>query len=133
MHWLATAEAVISIFVTFEVAGRVSLYQSARLIEPPWREASTVLLSMIIADGCDRGLTEVDYLRGDEAYKHRFAPMRRGLFRLAAANGVVGRAALSGRAARSSARVAAERSFHTGRAAWRRVTRLRRMGTGRTG
>ena len=92
VHELATAEAVISIFVTFEVAGRVSLYQSARLTDPQWREASTVLLSMIIADACDHGLTEIDFLRGDEPYKHRFAPMRRELFRLAVAKGVVGRA-----------------------------------------
>jgi CelD/BcsL family acetyltransferase involved in cellulose biosynthesis len=123
VHELATAEAVLSIFVTFEVAGRVSLYQSARLIDPHWREASTVLLSEIFTDACDRGLTEVDFLRGDEPYKHRFAPMRRELFTLAAAKGPVGRAALSGQAVRSSARLVAERSLHAGREAWRRVKR----------
>ena len=121
VHELVAAETVISIFVTFEVAGRVSLYQSARLTDSRWREASIVLLSMIFADACDRGVTEVDFLRGDEPYKGRFAPMRRELFTLAAAKGTVGRAALSGQAARASARAAAVRSFHSGRAAWRRV------------
>ena len=56
-------------------AGR--LYHSARLTERPWRDATTVLLAAIIDDACARGFNEVDFLRGDEPYKGRFAPNHR--------------------------------------------------------
>ena len=93
-HELTVGQTVIAIVVTFEVAGRVSLYQSARLTDPRWRNATTVLLAEIIGDACTRGFTEVDFLRGDEAYKASFATARRELLRLRAANGWAGRAAL---------------------------------------
>ena len=76
VHELATDETVISMFVTFEVAGRISLYQSARLTDPDGAKPRSCCCQAIITDACDRGLTEVDFLRGDEPYKHRFAPMR---------------------------------------------------------
>jgi CelD/BcsL family acetyltransferase involved in cellulose biosynthesis len=93
-HELTVGQAVIAIVVTFEVAGRVSLYQSARLIDSRWRDATTVLLAWIIRDACNRGFTEVDFLRGDEAYKANFATARRELFRLRAANSRASRAAM---------------------------------------
>ena len=46
-----------------------------------------VLLSAIIADACRGGFTEVDFLRGTEGYKDNFAPERRELLRLRAADG----------------------------------------------
>ena len=94
VHELTVGQAVIAIVVTFEVAGRVSLYQSARLTDPRWRSATTVLLAAIIGDACTRGFTEVDFLRGDETYKANFASARRELLRLRAANGSAGRAAM---------------------------------------
>ncbi len=94
MHELAVDESVIAIVVVFEVAGRVSLYQSARLTDFRWRDATTVLLNAIIRDACTRGFTEVDFLRGDEAYKKNFAPGRRQLLRLRAATGKSGRVVL---------------------------------------
>jgi CelD/BcsL family acetyltransferase involved in cellulose biosynthesis len=94
-HELTMGETIIAIFVTFEVAGRVSLYQSARLTDNKWRDASTVLLAAVIADACNRGLGEVDFLRGDEDYKSSYAPQQRELFRLHAANGRSGRVALA--------------------------------------
>lgn len=95
MHELSVGETVIAIMVSFEVAGRVSLYQSARLTEFRWRDATIVLLAAIIADACERGFAEVDFLRGDEAYKHNFAPEHRDLLRLRTANGWTGRVALA--------------------------------------
>jgi CelD/BcsL family acetyltransferase involved in cellulose biosynthesis len=93
-HELVVGETVIAIFVTFEGAGRVSLYQSARLSDDRWRDGATVLLAAIIADACGRGLAEVDFLRGDEGYKGGYAPEQRELLRLRAANGRVGHVAL---------------------------------------
>jgi CelD/BcsL family acetyltransferase involved in cellulose biosynthesis len=94
VHELTVDQAVIAIVVTFEVAGRVSLYQSARLTDSRWRDATTVLLAAIIGDACARGFTEVDFLRGDEAYKANFATARRELLRLRAANSWAGSAAM---------------------------------------
>ena len=92
VHELVAEGTVISTIMAFEVAGRVSLYQSARVADPRWREAPAVLLNAIIADACARGFSEVDFLRGDEPYKDRFAPQRRELIRLLAGKGVSGRA-----------------------------------------
>jgi CelD/BcsL family acetyltransferase involved in cellulose biosynthesis len=115
VHELATEDTVISTVVCFEVAGRVSLYQSARLTDPHWREVTTVLLSAIITDACDRGFTEVDFLRGEEPYKRRFAPDRRTMVRLLAAKGGAGRGALLAETVRSTTRLGAERSVGLGR------------------
>src|SRR5262249_18446851 len=81
---------VVATVTAFEVAGRVSLYQSARLTGRRWRDATTVLLAAIIDDACARGFNEVDFLRGDEPYKGRFAPNHREMLRLVAGKGVVG-------------------------------------------
>jgi CelD/BcsL family acetyltransferase involved in cellulose biosynthesis len=109
VHELTIGETVIAIIVTFEVAGRLSLYQSARLTERRWRNAPSVLLAAIITDACERGFAEVDFLRGDESYKTNFAPERRELLRLRAANGAVGRVALLAETAERKVRVPATR------------------------
>jgi len=123
VHELAAADTVIATVVAFEVAGRVSLYQSARLMESRWRDATTVLLAAIIADACDRGFNEVDFLRGEEPYKNRFAPDQRQMLRLVAGKGVRGRVACASKAATSTARQLAVRSVRTGRAAVARAKR----------
>jgi CelD/BcsL family acetyltransferase involved in cellulose biosynthesis len=94
VHELAMGQSAIAIVVAFEVARRVSLYQSARLTDFRWRDSMTVLLNAIIRDACMRGFTEVDFLRGDEAYKNHFAPEQRQLLRLRAANGMFAREVL---------------------------------------
>ena len=94
VHELHADGNVIAILVSFEVAGRVSLYQSARLTDFGWRDASVVLLAASICDACDRGFTEVDFLRGSEEYKNNFAPHRRELVRLRTANAWAGRAGM---------------------------------------
>jgi CelD/BcsL family acetyltransferase involved in cellulose biosynthesis len=115
VHQLLAKDDVIACMVTFEVAGRVSLYQSARRTEPHCRDATIMLLSAIIADACERGLTEVDFLRGEEAYKNSFAPQRRRLVRLRAASGWAARLALEGEmAARRAKRFAAARTAKNG-------------------
>jgi len=110
VHELTVTGTVVAIMVTFEVAGRVSLYQSARLTDFRWRDAMSVLLAAIITDACDRGFAEVDFLRGDEAYKNNFAPDRRELLRLRGATGTAGRLALAAETAAHAGRRAAGRS-----------------------
>lgn len=116
VHDLHIGETVIAIMVSFEVAGRVSLYQSARRTESRWRDATVVLLAAIITDACDRSFAEVDFLRGDEAYKSNFAHERRELLRLWTASGRTGQIALGMEtAARKAKRMAAARSRPAGR------------------
>jgi hypothetical protein len=91
VHELGNDHLVVATVTAFEVADRVSLYQSARLTDRRWRDATTVLLAAIIDDACARGFSEVDFLRGDEPYKGRFAPDHREMSRLVAGKGVAGR------------------------------------------
>lgn len=94
VHELIAGQTIVAILVAFEVAQRLSLYQSARLTDNRWREASTVLLAAVISDACEREFTEVDFLRGDEPYKRNFASDRREVVQLQAATGPLGRLAL---------------------------------------
>jgi CelD/BcsL family acetyltransferase involved in cellulose biosynthesis len=108
---------VVATVAAFEVAGRVSLYQSARLTDRRWRDVTTVLLAAIIDDACARGFREVDFLRGAEPYKGRFAPDRRQLLRLVAGTGVSGRLGGVARAATFQGTQAAVRVVRFGRSA----------------
>jgi hypothetical protein len=122
VHELGNDNLVVATVTAFEVAGRVSLYQSARLTDRRWRDATTVLLAAIIDDACARGLTEVDFLRGDEAYKGRFTRSHREMVRLVAGHGVVGRLGGASHAVTFHATRTAVRCVRFGRSAvarWR--------------
>lgn len=107
VYELSAGQATVAILIAFEVAQRMSLYQSARLTDKQWREASTVLLAAAISDACERGFAEVDFLRGDEPYKRNFASERRELVRLQAATGWLGHVVMAADVAASRARAAA--------------------------
>ena len=115
VHELVSDDNVVATVMAFEVAGRVSLYQSARHADPRWRDATTVLLAAIIDDACDRGFSEVDFLRGEEPYKGRFAPNRREMIRLVAGKGFVGRLGCVAIAAKAHAKGMAVRGVRFGR------------------
>jgi CelD/BcsL family acetyltransferase involved in cellulose biosynthesis len=115
VHELGNDNLVVATVTAFEVAGRVSLYQSARLTDRRWRDATTVLLAAIIDDACARGFDEVDFLRGDEPYKGRFAPNYREMVRLVAGTGVVGRLGGVTQATTFQARQTAVRCVRFGR------------------
>lgn len=121
VHELASDETVVATVVAFEVAGRVSLYQSARLTDARWSSAMSVLLGAVIADACDRGFREVDFLRGEEPYKEGFAPRRREMFRLLAARGATGHAARVASLAASTSRRRAEGVVRAARANLARI------------
>ena len=91
VHELRNGNLVVATVTAFEVADRVSLYQSARLTDRRWRDATIVLLAAIIDDACARGFSEVDFLRGEEPYKGRFTPNHREISRLVAGKGIIGR------------------------------------------
>jgi CelD/BcsL family acetyltransferase involved in cellulose biosynthesis len=115
VHELRNDDLVVATVTAFEVAGRVSLYQSARLTDRRWRDATTVLLAAIIDDACARGFKEVDFLRGDEPYKGRFTQSHREMLRLVAGRGVVGRLGGVTHAARFQATQTAVRCVRFGR------------------
>jgi CelD/BcsL family acetyltransferase involved in cellulose biosynthesis len=120
VHELGNDDLVVATMTAFEVAGRVSLYQSGRLTESRWRGATTVLLAAIIDDACVRGFNEVDFLRGDEPYKGRFTRDHREMLRLVAGHGVVGRLGGVTQAATSQARQTAVRCVRFGRSTFAR-------------
>jgi CelD/BcsL family acetyltransferase involved in cellulose biosynthesis len=95
VHELVADGTVVAAMGCFEVARRVSFYQSGWLPEHRWRNASTLLLARMVEDACRRGFTEIDLLRGNEPYKYAFASGRRELLRLRASHGAAGRAALA--------------------------------------
>ena len=115
VHELRKDHLVIATVTAFEVAGRVSLYQSARLTDRRWRDATTLLLSAIIDDACARGFKEVDFLRGEESYKARFTQHHREMVRLTAGQGSVGRVGGVAQAAKSHATQSAVRGVRFGR------------------
>jgi CelD/BcsL family acetyltransferase involved in cellulose biosynthesis len=115
VHELRNDSLVVATVTAFEVAGRMSLYQSARLTDRRWRDATIVLLAAIIDDACARGFSEVDFLRGDEPYKRRFTPDHREMMRLVAGQGIPGRVGGVTYAARSQATRIAVRCARFGR------------------
>src|SRR5215469_1095643 len=122
VHELGTGNLVVATVTAFEVAGRVSLYQSARLTDRRWRDATNVLLAAIIDDACTRSFSEVDFLRGDEPYKRRFTRNHREMLRLVAGKGVMGRLGGVTHAATFQAEQTAVRCVRFGRSAvarWR--------------
>jgi CelD/BcsL family acetyltransferase involved in cellulose biosynthesis len=91
------------------------MYQSARLIEPRWKDVGVTLFASIVDDACARGLIEVDFLRGEEEWKGRFTTQRREMFRLVAGKGVMGGLGRTGTAATFYASQAAVRGVRFGR------------------
>jgi CelD/BcsL family acetyltransferase involved in cellulose biosynthesis len=94
IHELVNGDEPVAAVAALETAGRLSLYQSGRSADRRWRNATTILLARTVQDACRRGLTEVDLLRGGEAYKHNFASSTREIAQLRAATGARGRLAL---------------------------------------
>jgi CelD/BcsL family acetyltransferase involved in cellulose biosynthesis len=96
LHELVAQTTPIASVSCFEVAGRASLYQSGRSVDPRWRSAGSVLLLEAIQDAARRGVREVDLLRGDESYKASFASDDRELVAVQGAAGGRGRLLAAG-------------------------------------
>jgi hypothetical protein len=94
----------------------------------PWahqRDATIVLLAAIIDDACTRGFKEVDFLRGDEPYKGRFAQDHREIVRLVVGTGIMGRLGGVAHAGVSQATQTAGRCVRFGRSTVARWGALR--------
>lgn len=92
---------VVLLFIT---GGRISMYQTARRLEPDFNHAGTLLDAVLIADACAEGLADLDFLRGAEPYKLSFATSQRNLWRARAASGPIGRMLLAAEVLGTSAR-----------------------------
>ena len=94
-HELVRDDHVVASSVVFYVGGRASGVQSARVLDDPSLSgAGTVLLAAAIEQAFDRGCHEMDFLRGDEAYKAGWTTGSRQLLRLRSAKGYAARIAL---------------------------------------
>jgi CelD/BcsL family acetyltransferase involved in cellulose biosynthesis len=92
---LAAGAEVVAVSLAFVVAGRLSLYQVARSLDPAHDGAGNVLLVAVIEDALAAGCHEVDLLRGGEGYKASFADRTRPVGRLRSAHGRVAAATLA--------------------------------------
>jgi len=85
-----------AVLVTFEAGGRLMVYQTARAVDDrAFNHVGAVLDVVVIHEAIDEGLTEIDFLRGDEPYKRSFVSQDRRLLRARAARGLRGRAYLA--------------------------------------
>jgi CelD/BcsL family acetyltransferase involved in cellulose biosynthesis len=102
---LEAAGETVAIRISFEVAGALRAYQSARLLDHELRDAGTVLLVEAIRLAIEGGCHEFDLLRGSEPYKRVYVRRTRMVMRLQSASGARGAAVLAalsaGRRARS--------------------------------
>ena len=96
-HELVRGDHVVASVVLFEFGGRASAVQSGRVIDDPSLSgAGTVLFAEAIKHAIDSGCHEIDFLRGDEAYKKGWTTGSRQLLRLRSATGYAARTALLG-------------------------------------
>jgi CelD/BcsL family acetyltransferase involved in cellulose biosynthesis len=86
-------DRAIAVNVCFQVAGRLSYYQSGRDTDRRWRGAGTALIGHCVEQAIDSGCREFDLLRGSEAYKRQWATRERKILRMRAARGIPGWAA----------------------------------------
>lgn len=90
IHVLRAGSDPVAVSLSFLVAGRLSLYQSARSFEHKYRNATLELQLEVISQACAVGCREVDLLRGSEPYKASYAGRERQIYRLRAAHGALG-------------------------------------------
>jgi CelD/BcsL family acetyltransferase involved in cellulose biosynthesis len=108
----------------FRHGRRLAYYQAGH--DPGWRQRSvgTVLLAHVIADAFAERLDEVDFLRGEEEYKLRFATHERRTVRVVAdSDGVRARIERRGEDAIRRLRAAARRALPSDAVAWLRARR----------
>ena len=81
--------------VSFVTAGRLSLYQLARSLDPVYDGVGNVANHQLISQAIEDGCHEVDMLRGSEGYKASFADSRREVLAFRAAHGTAARLVLT--------------------------------------
>jgi CelD/BcsL family acetyltransferase involved in cellulose biosynthesis len=94
--WLLEADGLaVAAWLGFRYAGRELYYQSGR--DPAWDESSVgfILLMHSIREALESGADAYCFLRGDEAYKYRFATDDPGLETVALGRGPFSRRAVA--------------------------------------
>jgi CelD/BcsL family acetyltransferase involved in cellulose biosynthesis len=120
LWFLEVDGSTVAAWYGFRFAGAEWAYQGGR--DPAWEAASvgSVLLAHTLREAFQDGLREYKMLRGDEAYKGRFAPDAREVLTIAIGRGVRGRAGVRMAAAAADHRaVARTLRVGLGRARWR--------------
>jgi CelD/BcsL family acetyltransferase involved in cellulose biosynthesis len=79
---LSGPAGTIAVMISFVTGRRLSMYQIARSLEREASGAGNVLLDRVFAAAAAEGATEIDMLRGDEAYKYKFVDRQRRVRRL---------------------------------------------------
>jgi CelD/BcsL family acetyltransferase involved in cellulose biosynthesis len=93
--WFLELEgSAVASWYGFRFGGRESYYQSGRDPRFDHLSVGTVLLAHSIRAALEDGVTEYRFLRGDDAYKYRFANADRGLQTVGVAYSPSGRLAL---------------------------------------
>ena len=115
---LATKERTLGVALSFATCGRVSLYQNARTTDRDADNAGTALGLAAVRQAIEKGFTEVDLLRGEEAYKFEWGERVRGMSRVRAAHGVLALGVLIGIDVASRAKRTVQRISRAARA-WR--------------
>jgi CelD/BcsL family acetyltransferase involved in cellulose biosynthesis len=111
---LQSPDTIVAVWISFFHAGALRYYQSARLLDPDFRDAGSILLLEVVRRAIRQGCRELDLLRGAEPYKMRFVDRQRQIKRLHMAHGLAGQALLQALGAARTARAA-------GRRAWQRA------------
>lgn len=117
--WTMTiAREPVAVAYTFDDGARSLYYQSG--FAPAWRSRSVglVLLARYLEDAFERGVSEVDFLRGNEAYKRDWARDARRTVTLEWIVTRRGEAAVSARAAMTRLRSTARDALPEGARRW---------------
>ncbi len=77
----------VAISIGFLVGNRLSAYQLGRNTDPAWRDLGKVLTYRKVESACERGVQELDFLRGVTRNKSHWVENRREIIRLRAAHG----------------------------------------------
>ncbi len=120
LWFLEVDGATVAAWYGFRFAGADWFYQGGR--DPAWETASvgSVLLTHTMREAFQDGMREYKMLRGDEAYKLRFAPDVGDVLTLAIGRGVRGRAGVRlAAAAKDHQALARTLRAGLGRARWR--------------
>ncbi|WP_018601498.1 GNAT family N-acetyltransferase [Mycobacterium sp. 155] len=90
LHTLVDGDRAVAVEVVFQVAGRVSTYQSGRdTSDPRIARLGTTLMSHVIEHAIESGCRELDMLRGSQDYKRFWANDSRDILSVRVASGRV--------------------------------------------
>lgn len=117
---MSVGDQIVAALLGFQRGTRLAYYTSGS--DPAWahRSVMKVVLSAAIEDAFERGLTEFDFLRGEEPYKRQYTSSQRQLWEVRLASGMVGRALWALDEGQAAGRRILKRILGTARTNWLR-------------